>query len=160
MTFSHLFIIVFIFDFRIENLKDEKIWALFNIGAFCSQLADEQDYLTEFGFQFANQLLEQSAGIFACLSSLVYVNAVPDLDMNTLQALSAIALAQAQELFVLKAIEEFSNSSYIAMLAYASKELFSKAKNSLENSFPSNRDEDLIQKVSKYIFFFIFYFSG
>lgn len=125
---------------------------MFNIGAFCSALADSQDYLTEFGFQFANQLLEQSAGIFACLSPLACVDAVPDLDVNALQALSAIALAQAQELFVLKAIEEFSKPSYIAMLAYACKELFAQAKNHLENSRLANQDTNLVRKVNNSIF--------
>ncbi|XP_055324758.1 apoptosis-linked gene 2-interacting protein X 1-like [Sitodiplosis mosellana] len=131
-----------------ENLRDEKMRALFNIGAFCSSLADSQDCSTEFGFQFANQLLEQSAGIFACLSPFADVDGVSNLDTDALQALSILVLAQAQELFVLKAIEEISKSSYIAMLAYSCKELFSGARQLIQNSILSSRDTDLVQKVT------------
>lgn len=127
--------------------------ALFNIGAFCSSLANAQDISTACGFQFAIQLLEESAGIFAGLMSCIPSAG----DVVVLQALIAIALAQAQELFVLKEIEEFTKSSYIAKISYSCKGLFEQAKHFVQNSILSSQDTDLVKKVNIHQILFNFF---
>lgn len=133
--------------------------ALYNIAVYQSLLADSQDISTDHGFQFAHQLLEQSAGIFLELKNLLSscIPSISGLEADVLRTQSTIVLAQAQELFVLKAIEEISKSSYIALLAYACKELFSQANWSMQNSILIRQDPDLVQKVKKKINFRILF---
>lgn len=59
-------------------------------------------------FNFNDNNLQQAAGIFAYLKNNVMMaiqqEPTPDLNPETLGALSALMLAQAQEIFVQKAI--------------------------------------------------------
>lgn len=75
---------------------------------------------TDEGRKLAAKLLQQSAGIFSHLKtsvvSTIQQDPTPDLKPETLGALSALMLAQAQEIFVQKAIQgknSLSNSTFI-----------------------------------------------
>lgn len=133
--------------------------ALLNIGAFTTALVDLQDLSTESGFQSAIQLLEQSAGIFSAwrYPRWSFLPSVPDLDEKVFQAMTAIALAQAQELFVLKAIEDVSKSSYVVKLAYSCKQLFSQAKHFVQFS-KLGQDLDFHKQVNNIGFNSIYHY--
>jgi programmed cell death 6-interacting protein len=82
---------------------------LFNIAALQSCVAANQTMETDEGRKLAAKLLQQSAGIFNHLKtsvvSAIQQDPTPDLKPETLGALSALMLAQAQEIFVQKAIQ-------------------------------------------------------
>lgn len=67
----------------------------------------------------ATKLFQQSAGIFTYLKGLtpaaIPQEPTPDLNPETLQVLSNLMIAQAQEIFVVKAIRGKENNSYIAV---------------------------------------------
>ncbi|CAG2064147.1 unnamed protein product, partial [Timema podura] len=90
------------------SLSYEKVCVLFNIAALQSSVAAAQSIESDEGLKLAAKLLQQSAGIFNHLKGNVMLaiqqEPTPDLNPETLGALSALMLAQAQEIFVQKAI--------------------------------------------------------
>jgi len=99
----------FCFPLAIASLSYEKMCVLFNIAALQSCVAANQTMETDEGRKLAAKLLQQASGIFNHLKSTV-VSAIqqdptPDLKPETLGALSALMVAQAQEIFVQKAIQ-------------------------------------------------------
>lgn len=87
----------------------ERVCVLFNIGALQSAVAASQSLESDEGLKTAAKLFQQAAGIFAHLKANVMVaihqEPTPDLNPETLNALSSLMLAQAQEIFARKAIQ-------------------------------------------------------
>ncbi|KAK2721753.1 hypothetical protein QYM36_003909 [Artemia franciscana] len=95
----------------ITSLLWERCCVLFNIGALQSQIACTQSVHTDDGLKTASKLFQQSSGIFEHLKEL-FTEALgqniptPDIQQDTLAALSALMLAQGQEAIALKGIND------------------------------------------------------
>ncbi|XP_045461257.1 programmed cell death 6-interacting protein [Harmonia axyridis] len=115
----------------ISSLSYEKICVLFNIAALQSSVAANQSIESDEGLKLAVKLLQQSAGIFHHLKSTVMLSIqqdpTPDLNPDTLGALSALMLAQAQEIFVHKAIHDNMKDAIVAKLASSCEDLYNEA---------------------------------
>ncbi|KAL3279081.1 hypothetical protein HHI36_016595 [Cryptolaemus montrouzieri] len=115
----------------ISSLSYEKICVLFNIAALQSAVAGNQSVESDEGLKLAVKLLQQSAGIFHHLKSTVMLSIqqdpTPDLNPDTLGAISALMLAQAQEIFVHKAIHDNMKDAIIAKLASSCEDLYNEA---------------------------------
>lgn len=72
-------------------------------------MAASQNLDTDDGLKTATKLFQQSAGIFAHLKGItpaaIPQEPTPDLTSETLTMLTSLMLAQAQEIFVIKAIK-------------------------------------------------------
>ncbi|RZC42803.1 BRO1, ALIX LYPXL bnd, FUN14, DUF3824 and/or DUF1204 domain containing protein [Asbolus verrucosus] len=112
----------------IPSLSYEKICVLFNIAALQSAVAAVQSLESDDALKLAAKLFQQSAGIFNHLKSTVMLtiqqDPTPDLNPDTLGALSALMLAQAQEIFVHKAIHDNMKDSIVAKLASQCEDLY------------------------------------
>ncbi|CAH1990718.1 unnamed protein product [Acanthoscelides obtectus] len=114
----------------IPSLSYEKVCVLFNIAALQSGVAAAQSVDNDDGLKLAAKLLQQAAGIFNYLKSTVMLSIqqdpTPDLNPDTLGALSQLMIAQAQQMFVHKAIHDSMKDSVIAKLASACEDLYSE----------------------------------
>ncbi|XP_068973345.1 programmed cell death 6-interacting protein [Bombus flavifrons] len=112
----------------ISTLAYEKVCVLFNIAALQSSVAAAQSLESDEGLKLAAKLFQQSAGIFNYLKANVMMaiqqEPTPDISPETLGALSALMLAQAQEIFVHKAIHDAMRNGIIAKLAAQAEELY------------------------------------
>ncbi|XP_017877925.1 programmed cell death 6-interacting protein [Ceratina calcarata] len=115
----------------ISTLAYEKVCVLFNIAALQSSVAATQSLESDEGLKLAAKLFQQSAGIFNYLKSNVMMaiqqEPTPDISPETLGALSALMLAQAQEIFVHKAIHDAMKDGIVARLAAQAEELYADA---------------------------------
>ncbi|XP_018017189.1 programmed cell death 6-interacting protein-like [Hyalella azteca] len=115
----------------VPSLSYEKACVMFNIAALQSQVAAVQSPDSDDGLKLAAKLLQQSSGAFNNLKGWVLsaVGSEPtaDLQPDTLTALSAFMLAQAQEVCVSKAIKERMKSAVIAKLCMQCEELYGEA---------------------------------
>ncbi|PBC29144.1 Programmed cell death 6-interacting protein [Apis cerana cerana] len=115
----------------ISTLSYEKVCVLFNIAALQSSVAAAQSLESDEGLKLAAKLFQQSAGIFNYLKANVMMaiqqEPTPDISPETLGALSALMLAQAQEIFVYKAIHDAMKDGIIARLASQAEELYADA---------------------------------
>ncbi|KAK9307229.1 hypothetical protein QLX08_002392 [Tetragonisca angustula] len=115
----------------ISTLAYEKVCVLFNIAALQSSVAAAQSLDSDEGLKLAAKLFQQSAGIFNYLKTNVMMaiqqEPTPDISPETLGALSALMLAQAQEIFVYKAIHDTMKDGIIAKLAAQAEELYADA---------------------------------
>ena len=79
---------------------------LFNLAAFQSQVAGVQNQDSDEGLKLGAKLLQSAAAIFSYLKVSVMgalqQEPTPDMNPETLGALSALMLAEAQEIFVIK----------------------------------------------------------
>ncbi|XP_029637288.1 programmed cell death 6-interacting protein isoform X4 [Octopus sinensis] len=120
----------------------EKVCMLFNIAALQSQIAASQNHDTDEGLKLSVKLFQQSAGIFGHLKDIVLSHTqqepTPDLNPETLAAISALMLAQAQEAFYRKATSENMNDGMVAKLALQSSDLYADAMKLLQ--LPSIRE--------------------
>lgn len=89
-----------------SSLAYERMCSLFNLAAFQSQVAAVQNIETDEGLKLAAKLLQHAATIFTYIKGSVMAalqqEPTPDLNPETLSALAALMLAEAQEMFVLK----------------------------------------------------------
>ncbi|XP_033200649.1 programmed cell death 6-interacting protein-like protein AliX [Bombus vancouverensis nearcticus] len=112
----------------ISTLAYEKVCVLFNIAALQSSVAAAQSLESDEGLKLAAKLFQQSAGIFNYLKANVMMaiqqEPTPDISPETLGALSSLMLAQAQEIFVHKAIHDAMKNGIIAKLAAQAEELY------------------------------------
>ncbi|XP_076628899.1 programmed cell death 6-interacting protein-like protein AliX [Colletes latitarsis] len=112
----------------ISTLAYEKVCVLFNIAALQSSVAATQSLESDEGLKLAAKLFQQSAGIFNYLKGNVMMaiqqEPTPDISPETLGALSSLMLAQAQEIFVHKAIHDAMKNGIVAKLAAQAEELY------------------------------------
>ncbi|KYN03560.1 Programmed cell death 6-interacting protein [Cyphomyrmex costatus] len=115
----------------ISTLAYEKVCVLFNIAALQSSVAAMQSLDSDEGLKLSAKLFQQSAGIFNHLKGNVMMaiqqDPTPDISPETLGAVSALMLAQAQEIFVHKAIHDSMKDGIVARLAAQAEELYADA---------------------------------
>lgn len=120
----------------VSSLSYEKVCVLFNIAALQSAVAASQSLVSDEGLKLAAKLFQLSAGIFNHLKGTVMLaiqqDPTPDLNPDTLAALSAIMLAQAQEMFVQKAIHDNMKPAVIAKLCAQCEEYYSEAMKAMQ----------------------------
>lgn len=114
----------------ISSLTYEKVCVLFNIAALQSSVAAAQSIENDDGLKLAARLFQQAAGIFSHLKGTVMLaiqqDPTQDLNPETLGALSALMLAQGQEIFVQKAIHDKMKDAVIAKLSSQCEELYAE----------------------------------
>lgn len=142
----------------------EKECVLFNIAALQSAIACAQGTYRDDAFKLATKLLQQSAGIFAYLKDLTPLiiphETTSDLRSDTLQVLSILMLAQAQEIFVLKAIKHHMKDPTIAKLAFTCNKLYTNVLLELKKgSVRSILDKEWISTVWNTFFLFLFVYK-
>ncbi|KMQ85728.1 programmed cell death 6-interacting protein [Lasius niger] len=112
----------------ISTLAYEKVCVLFNIASLQSSVAATQSLDSDEGLRLSAKLFQQSAGIFNYLKGNVMMaiqqEPTPDISPETLGALSALMLAQAQEIFVHKAIHDSMKDGVVARLAAQAEDLY------------------------------------
>ncbi|KDR23230.1 programmed cell death 6-interacting protein [Zootermopsis nevadensis] len=112
----------------VSSLSYEKVCVLFNIAALQSSVAVAQSIENDDGLKLAAKMFQQAAGIFSHLKGNVMLaiqqDPTPDLNPETLGALSALMLAQGQEIFVQKAIHDKMKDAVIAKLSSQCEELY------------------------------------
>lgn len=115
----------------LSSLSYERVCVLFNIAALQSSIASNQSIECDDGLKLAAKLLQQASGIFDRLKNTVIaavqVEPTPDLNPETLGALSILMLAQAQEMFVHKAIRDKMKDGIIAKLASQCEDFYAEA---------------------------------
>lgn len=120
----------------LSSLVYEKICVLFNIAALQSSLAAIQNLNDDDGLKLAAKLFQLSAGIFFHLKSaapaVIVQEPTLDLSSDVLCALNALMLAQAQEIFVLKAIKDSMKDLIIAKLCCQCEEMYSETLKMLQ----------------------------
>ncbi|XP_068622573.1 programmed cell death 6-interacting protein [Battus philenor] len=115
----------------VASLAYERMCVLFNMAALQSCLAAQQPLDTEESLKLAAKLLQQAAGIFAYLKAnilmAVHQDPTPDLNPETLHALSQLMLAQAQEVIAYKCIRDEMKESMVAKVCAQCEELYTDA---------------------------------
>jgi len=136
----------------IPSFHYEKICVLFNIAAFNSRIASEQNFETMDGLQRAAKRLQTAAGTFSHLRehsvARMQTELTSDLDPETLGTLSDLMLAQAQEMVALKAISDNMKAVVIAKLCSQCHDMFSGVAHSMQSAARANAwDSDWISNV-------------
>ncbi|CAG5125760.1 unnamed protein product, partial [Candidula unifasciata] len=118
-------------NLAIASAAYEKVCILFNIAALQSQVAAVQNHDSNDGLKLTVKLFQQACGIFGHLKDIVLSHVrqdpTPDINPDTLSALAALMLAQAQESIYRKATQDKMKEAMIAKLAYQTSELYSDA---------------------------------
>ncbi|KAG8227246.1 hypothetical protein J437_LFUL003977 [Ladona fulva] len=136
----------------ISSLAFEKVCILFNIASLQSSIAAAQSVDSDEGLKLSAKLLQQAAGIFTHLKGFVMPalqqNPTPDLYPDTLATLSSLMMAQAQEIFVLKAIHDRMKDMIIAKLSSQCVEMYEEvAKQMQKENLKPLWDKDWIPTV-------------
>jgi len=113
------------------NLLYEKACILFNVAALCTQVGSKQDLTVEEGMKKAVKMFQMAAGILAAVStpppsSPSEQKPTPDLSPESAQALSCLCVAQAQEVILMKAIQDGKKEGIVAKLAKHTHNLYSE----------------------------------
>ncbi|GBM16713.1 Programmed cell death 6-interacting protein [Araneus ventricosus] len=117
----------------LQTLGYEKICILFNIGAMQSQVACSHisDTKNDEGLKLAAKYFQLASGTFQHLKTLacppIVDEPTPDLRPDTISALQALMLAQAQESFFFKATAGNMKDAVVAKVASRAEELYSDA---------------------------------
>ncbi|XP_050540794.1 programmed cell death 6-interacting protein [Daktulosphaira vitifoliae] len=115
-------------NLTLSSIGYEKVCVLFNIAAQQSAVAATQNFESDEGLKLAAKYLQQSAGIFNTLKttvmSVIQQDPTPDLNPDMLAMLSTLMLAQAQEMFVLKANIDKMKDQSIAKLCSQCEEYY------------------------------------
>ncbi|KAJ8334818.1 hypothetical protein SKAU_G00404570 [Synaphobranchus kaupii] len=115
----------------LASLGYEKTCVLFNVGALASQIASEQNLDSDEGLKAAAKFYQLSSGVFAHIKDTVLsaLNREPTMDISpdTVGTLSQIMLAQAQEVFFLKATSDKMKDAIIAKLANQAADFYGDA---------------------------------
>ncbi|XP_050349008.1 programmed cell death 6-interacting protein [Nymphalis io] len=145
-------IFLFRMSLTISSLAFERMCILFNMAAMQSAIAAQQPLDSEESLKLAAKLLQQSAGIFAYLKGnimmAVHQDTTPDLNPETLNALSQLMLAQAQEVIVYKCIKDDMKDSMVAKVCAQCDDLYSDTLRLLQkDSLRSLWDRDWIPNI-------------
>ncbi|KAL2080408.1 hypothetical protein ACEWY4_024201 [Coilia grayii] len=109
----------------------EKTCVLFNIGALASQIASEQNLDSDEGLKAAAKNYQLASGAFAHIKDTVLsmLSREPTMDISpeTAGTLSQIMLAQAQEVFCIKATSDRMKDAIIAKLANQAADFYGDA---------------------------------
>ncbi|ODN01568.1 Programmed cell death 6-interacting protein [Orchesella cincta] len=116
----------------VPSLSYERVCILYNIAALQSQvgaagrISDSDEEL-----KTAAKLFQLSSGIFAQLKSAASTmggqEPTPDLSADVVSALSALMLAQAQEIFVTKAVQDKMKDAIVAKLCVQAEDMYADA---------------------------------
>ena len=123
---------------------------LFNLAAFQTQVAAAQ---SDTDFELSAKLLQSAASIFAYLKANVMgalqQEPTPDMNPETLGALSSLMLAQAQEIFVIQAINDKAKEVDTAKLAAQCEDFYAKAAKQMNSGDTASVwDKDWPAKVA------------
>lgn len=115
----------------------ERLCVLFNVAAVCSEVAGTQALDTEEGLKTAAKLYQLAAGAFAYIrdNSLTATrnDCTFDLYPETLSVLSAVMLAQAQEIFYMKSIKDKMRDFIVSKLAAQCSDYYADAMKAIQN---------------------------
>ncbi|XP_072323395.1 programmed cell death 6-interacting protein isoform X2 [Scyliorhinus torazame] len=115
----------------LASLGYEKSCVLFNVGALASQIAAEQNLENDEGLKAAAKYYQLASGVFQHIKDTVLsaLNREPTMDIcpDTVGTLSLIMLAQAQEVFFLKAAADKMKDAIIAKLANQAADYYGDA---------------------------------
>ncbi|NWQ75025.1 PDC6I protein, partial [Columbina picui] len=115
----------------LASLGYEKTCVLFNCGALASQIAAEQNLDNDEGLKAAAKHYQFASGAFQHIKDTVLsaLNREPTVDISpdTVGTLSLIMLAQAQEVFFLKATRDKMKDAIIAKLANQAADYYGDA---------------------------------
>lgn len=136
-----------------SSIAFEKVGVLFNIAALQSSIAAHQSSNgSDDGLKIAAKLFQQAAGIFSQLKSAAPAlgqETTPDLQPDTLHVLSLLMMAQAQEVFVIKAIKDGMKDQIIAKLASQNEEMYSDVLKAMQKeALKALWDKDWIPTVA------------
>lgn len=117
----------------------EKLCVLFNVGACCSDIASSSQLDTEDGLKTAAKLYQQAAGCFSYIrdNSLTATRSDCTLDFypDALSLLIAIMLAQAQEIFYIKSVDNKFKDATIAKLVKQTSDYYADAMKAIQTDF-------------------------
>ncbi|KAJ3608992.1 hypothetical protein NHX12_023520, partial [Muraenolepis orangiensis] len=115
----------------LASLGYEKTCVLFNAAALATQIASEQNLDSDEGLKAAAKYYQLASGAFGHIKDTVLsaLNREPTLDISpeTVGALHHIMLAQAQEVFFLKATSDKMKDAIIAKLANQAADFYGDA---------------------------------
>ncbi|KAF3707491.1 Programmed cell death 6-interacting protein [Channa argus] len=115
----------------LASLGYEKTCVLFNAAALASQIAAEQNLDNDEGLKAAAKYYQLASGAFGHIKDTVLsaLNREPTMDISpeTVGTLSLIMLAQAQEVFFLKATADKMKDAVIAKLANQAADFYGDA---------------------------------
>uniref|UniRef100_A0A673CL26 Programmed cell death 6-interacting protein n=1 Tax=Sphaeramia orbicularis TaxID=375764 RepID=A0A673CL26_9TELE len=115
----------------LASLGYEKTCVLFNAAALASQIASEQNLDNDEGLKAAAKYYQLASGAFGHIKDTVLsaLNREPTMDISpeTVGTLSLIMLAQAQEVFFLKATSDKMKDAVIAKLANQAADFYGDA---------------------------------
>ncbi|XP_077404763.1 programmed cell death 6-interacting protein isoform X3 [Vanacampus margaritifer] len=115
----------------LASLGYEKTCVLFNAAALASQIAAEQNLDNDEGLKNAAKYYQLASGAFAHIKDTVLsaLNREPTMDISpeTVGTLSIIMLAQAQEVFFLKATTDRMKDAIIAKLSNQAADFYGDA---------------------------------
>lgn len=115
----------------LPGLGYEKTCVLFNTGALASQIASEQNLDNDEALKAASRYYQLASGAFSHIKDTVLssLNRDPTVDISpdTVGTLSIIMLAQAQEVFFLKATRDKMKDAVIAKLANQAADFYGDA---------------------------------
>jgi len=135
----------------ISSLSFERMCVLFNLAAFQSQVAGVQNQDSDEGLKLGAKLLQSAAAIFSYLKVSVMgalqQEPTPDMNPETLGALSALMLAEAQEIFVIKAVNDKMKDAIVAKLASQCVEFYAETLKLMQGS-RAIWDREWIPKVT------------
>ncbi|XP_053323359.1 programmed cell death 6-interacting protein isoform X2 [Spea bombifrons] len=121
----------------LPSLGYEKTCVLFNIGALASQIASEQNLDNDEALKAASRYYQLASGAFSHIKDTVLssLNRDPTVDISpdTVGTLGLIMLAQAQEVFFLKATRDKMKDTIIAKLANQAADYFGDAFKQCQN---------------------------
>ncbi|GAB0092426.1 programmed cell death 6-interacting protein [Sergentomyia squamirostris] len=126
----------------LTSLGYEKVCILFNIAALQSAVAAAQCLDSDEGLRLATKLFQQSAGIFTHLKAAVPAaipqEPTPDLYPEVLTILANLMVAQAQEIFIVKAVRDKMKEQVIAKLCCQCEEFYAECLRGLQKESVRN----------------------
>jgi len=139
----------------VSSLGYEKVCILFNIAAMQSQLGSASRVSdSDEELKAAAKMFQSASGIFAQIRSAAGVmggqEPTPDLSAPALSVLSTLMLAQAQEIFVYKAIQDKMKDAIIAKLAMQAEDLYAETLHVMQKETKVYWEKDWLSTVSKY----------